>query len=248
MSKAMTPTRRDFVGSQPAVRHSGERSEQTRNNMNNDMQLQRSVQEELNWEPSVTAAHIGVAAKDGVITLSGHVTTYVEKYAAEKAAGRVKGVKAVAEELEVRLPFETKRTDDEIAGAAIERLAWDTSVPRDAVKVQVEKGWLTLTGQVDWKYQKDAAHNDLRPLSGVVGVSDQITLKPRPNATDISADIKRALHRSWSFYQDNVSVSATGGAVRLTGTVPTFDDKWVAASTAWRAPGVTGVENNIAVI
>lgn len=216
--------------------------------MNNDSQLQKSVQDELAWEPSVTAAHIGVAAKGGVVTLSGHVSTYSEKYAAEKAAGRVKGVKAVAEELEVRLPFETKRTDDEIAAAAIERLAWDTSVPNDSVKVRVEKGWLTLTGQVDWKYQKDAAHDDLRPLSGVVGVSDQITLKPRPSATEISADIKRALHRSWSFYQDNVSVSAMGGAVTLTGTVPTFDDKWVADSTAWRAPGVTRVENDIAVV
>ena len=216
--------------------------------MSNDSQLQQTVQDELAWEPSVTAYHIGVTARDGVITLSGHVTTYPEKYAAEKAVGRVKGVKAVAEELEVRLPFETKRTDDEIAAAAIERLSWDTSVPTDAVKVHVEKGWLTLTGQVDWKYQKDAAHDDLRPLSGVVGMSDQITLKPRPNATDISADIKRALDRSWSFYQDNVSVTATGGAIRLTGTVPTLDDKWVAANTAWRAPGVTGVENDSAVM
>ena len=160
----------------------------------------------------------------------------------------MKGVKAVAEELEVRLPFETRRADEEIGAAAINRLAWDASVPTDAVKVRVENGWLTLTGQVDWKYQKDAAHADLRPLFGVVGMSDQITLKPRPNATDISADIKRALDRSWSFYQDNVSVTARGGAIRLTGTVPTLDDKWVAANTAWRAPGVTGVENDIAVM
>ena len=143
---------------------------------------------------------------------------------------------AVAEELEVKLPFETKRTDEDIAAAAIHRLSWDTSVPTDAVKVRVEKGWLTLTGQVDWKYQKDAAHDDLRPLL------------PRASATDISADIKRALHRSYSFYQDNVSVSAMGGAVKLTGTVPTFDDKWVAANTAWCAPGVTGVQNDIAVV
>lgn len=216
--------------------------------MNNDFQLQRSVQDELAWEPSVTAAHIGVAARDGVVILSGHVLAYSEKNAAEKAVRRVKGVKAVVEELEVRLPFETKRTDEEIGAAAINRLAWDTSVPTDAVKVRVENGWLTLTGQVDWKYQKDAAHNDLRPLFGVVGMSDQITLKPRPNATDISADIKRALDRSWSFYQDNVSVTATGGAIRLTGTVPTLDNKWVAARTAWRAPGVTGVQNDIAVM
>ena len=196
----------------------------------------------------MTASHIGVTVRNGVVTLSGHVTTYSEKYAAEKAVGRVKGVKAVAEELEVRLPFETKRTDDEIAAAAIQRLSWDTSVPTDAVKVHVEKGWLTLTGQVEWKYQKDAAHDDLRPLSGVVGVSDQITLKPQPSAMDISSDIRRALHRSWSFSKDNVLVSAMGGAVRLTGTVPTLDDRFVAADTAWCAPGVTSVVNDIAVV
>jgi osmotically-inducible protein OsmY len=216
--------------------------------MKTDSQLQKSVQDELAWEPSVTAAHIGVAAKDGVVTLSGHVTTYSEKYAAEKAVGRVKGVKAVAEELEVRLPFETKRTDDDIAAAAIQRLDWDTSVPSDSVKVHVEKGWLTLTGQVDWKYQKDAAHDDLRPLSGVVGMSDQITLKPRPSAMDISSDIRNALHRSWSFSKDNVLVSATGGSVKLTGTVPTYGDKFVAGETAWCAPGVTKVVNDIAVV
>ena len=216
--------------------------------MNKDSNLQKSVQDELAWEPSVTASHIGVAAKDGVITLSGHVLTYSEKLAAERAVGRVKGVKAVAEELEVRLPFETKRTDEEIGAAAIDRLAWDTSVPTDAVKVHVEKGWLTLTGQVEWKYQKDAAHDDLRPLSGVVGVSDQITLKPRPSAMDISSDIRRALHRSWSFSDDNVLVSATGSSVRLSGTVPSFDDKWTAYDTAWCAPGVTNVVNDISVI
>jgi osmotically-inducible protein OsmY len=213
-----------------------------------DSQLQKAVQDELAWEPSVSAAHIGVAARDGVVTLSGHVLTYSEKYAAEKAVGRVKGVKAVAEELEVRLPFEVKRTDDEIASAAVQRLAWDSSVPKDIVKVRVENGWLTMTGQVDWKYQQDAAHDALRPLTGVVGVSNHITVRPRPSASDVSADIKRALHRSWSFSQDNVTVTATGGSVRLMGTVPTFDDRRIAASTAWRAPGVTEVENDIAVM
>ena len=213
-----------------------------------DTQLQQSVQAELGWEPSVTAAHIGVAAKDGVVTLTGHVGTYAEKYAAECAANRVKGVKAVAEEIEVRLPFETKRTDEEIAASAIDRLTWDVFVPKDAVKVRVEKGWVTLTGQVDWNYQKDAASKDLRRLSGVVGVSDQVTIKPRVDASNVTHAIEHALHRTWYFDRDKVAVSAKGGEVRLTGTVYTPHDKMVAGWTAWGAPGVTNVENDIHVV
>ena len=216
--------------------------------MNNDLQLQKSVQAELDWEPSVTAAHIGVTAKDGVVSLTGHVATYAEKHAAECAATRVKGVKAVAEELEVKLAFEMKRTDEEIASAAVDRLAWDVYVPGDAVKVKVEKGWITLTGQVDWKFQKDAVGQNLRRLWGVVGVSDQITLKPRANAANIEKDITHALHRSWLFAQDNVSVSASRGAVRLSGVVHSPEDKLLAGCTAWAAPGVTRVDNDIAIM
>ncbi len=214
--------------------------------MNDDRQLQKFVQAELGWEPSVTAAHIGVAAKDGVVTLTGHVGSYAEKHAAEAAASRVKGVKAVAEEIEVRLPYETKRTDEEIAASAIDRLAWDVFVPKDAVKVRVEKGWITLTGQVDWNFQKDAANQDLRRLFGVLGVSDQITIKPRVDVVDVTHDIEHALHRTWQFDRDKISVSATGGRVRLTGTVYSPHDKQVAAWTAWAAPGVTNVDNAIA--
>ena len=216
--------------------------------MMNDMQLQKAVQAELGWEPSVTAAHIGVAAKDGVVTLTGHVGAYAEKHAAEAAANRVKGVKAVAEEIEVRLPFETKRTDEDIAASAVDRLAWDVFVPKDAVKVRVEKGWVTLTGQVDWNYQKDAATEDLRRLLGVVGVSDQVTIKPRVDPVNVSHAIEHALHRTWYFDRDKVAVSAKGGQVHLTGTVYTPHDKQVAAWTAWGAPGVTGVENDIRVV
>jgi osmotically-inducible protein OsmY len=118
--------------------------------MSNDSHLQQAVLAELTWEPSVTAAHIGVAVQAGIVTLTGHVESLAEKHAAEAAAWRVKGVKAVAEEIEVRLPFETKRTDEDIAAAAIDRLAWDVSIPRDTIGVKVEKGWITLTGQVDW--------------------------------------------------------------------------------------------------
>lgn len=216
--------------------------------MLDDKQLKQAVLDELKWEPSITAAHIGVTATDGVVALTGHVGTYVEKYAAETAAGRVKGVKAVAEEIEVRLPYDIKRGDEEIAAAAISRLAWSASVPHDAVKVKVEKGWITLSGQVDWHYQSEAAEQDVRGLIGVVGVSNDISIKPRVNTSNLSDDIKRALHRSWFFDPKTVSVSADGGNVRLSGSVHSWHDRQVAADTAWAAPGAITVENDISVV
>jgi osmotically-inducible protein OsmY len=216
--------------------------------MLNDIQLQQAVLAELKWEPSVTAAHIGVTAKGGVVALTGHVESYVEKHAAETAAGRVKGVKAVAEEIEVRLPFETKRGDEDIAAAALSRLSWDVSIPRDAVKVKVEKGWITLTGEVDWHYQTQAAEQDVRGLFGVVGVSNQTTIKPKINVSNLSDDITHALHRSVFFDPKEVTVSARGGSITLTGTVHSWHDRQVAASTAWAAPGATAVVNEIAIM
>jgi osmotically-inducible protein OsmY len=218
------------------------------NHMSHDNHLQEAVLEELNWEPSVTAAHLGVAANAGVITLTGHVESFAQKHAAETAVRRVKGVKAVAEEIEVRLPYATKRSDEEIAAAAIGRFEWDVSIPRDTIKVTVDKGWVTLTGEVDWHYQKDAASMDVRALFGVVGVSNQVTIKPTVNTSNISDDITHALGRSWFFDPKTISVSAQGGKVRLTGTVSSWHDRQVAASTAWAAPGATAVENDIAVI
>lgn len=214
--------------------------------MSYDNQLQQAVLAELSWEPSVASAHIGVAANAGVVTLTGHVANYADKRAAEAAAFRVKGVKAVAEEIEVQLPFDTKRSDDEIATAAIDRLSWDVSVPRDAVKVKVERGFVTLTGQVDWHYQHDAAQQDVHRLFGVIGVSNQITIKPRVNVLDISDHITTALHRSW-FDPKTIKVSAEAGRIRLTGTVHSPHDRYVAAATAWAAPGATAVENAITI-
>ncbi|MBC7433740.1 MAG: BON domain-containing protein [Rubritepida sp.] len=216
--------------------------------MHTDTQIQKDVLAELSWEPSVTAAHIGVTARDGVVALSGHVGSYGEKHPAETAAGRVRGVKAVAEEIEVRLPFDGKCGDEEIAAAAIQRLSWNTSVPRDAVKVKVEHGWITLTGHVEWRFQRDAAATEVRHLMGVVGVSDDIAIKPRLNTAGISADITSALHRSWFWDDDaNVKITAHGGAVKLSGTVDSWHDRQVAARTAWAAPGTVSVENTITV-
>ncbi len=215
--------------------------------MSQDNALQEAVLAELRWDPSVTAAHIGVAANAGVVTLTGHVESYAEKQAAEMAARQVRGVKAVAEEIEVRLPFGTERSDDEIAAAAVDRLAWDVAIPCDAVKIKVEKGWVTLTGEVDWYFQKEAAEQDVRRLFGVVGVSNQISIKPRVNLSNISDDIMHAMNRSWFFDPKTITVSAHGGKVRLTGTVNSLHDRQVAAATAWAAPGVTEVENDIVV-
>jgi osmotically-inducible protein OsmY len=215
--------------------------------MSQNDQLQQAVLAELRWEPSVTAAHIGVTADAGVVSLTGHVDSVVEKLAAEAAAWRVRGVKAVTEEIEVRLPFDATRTDDDIAAAVLERLAWDVSVPRDVIKVKVEGGWVTLSGEVKWQFQRLAAADDAYRLSGVRGVSDQITIQPVVNVSILSDDITHALHRSWFFDPLTVTVSAERGTVRLGGTVRTSHERQVAAGAAWSAPGVTDVINEIEI-
>ena len=161
----------------------------------------------------MTAAHIGVTVHDGVVTLTGHVTNFVEKHLAEAAVGRVKGVKAVVEEIEVRLPFDHQRGDEEIAAAAVTRLEWDISIPNSAIKAKVENGWLTLFGQVDWHYQKEAAAWDVRGLRGVVGVSNQITIKPKADEPNLGDNILHALHRTWFFDPKTITVTEDGGKV-----------------------------------
>ncbi|WP_010163347.1 BON domain-containing protein [Sphingomonas sp. PAMC 26617] len=214
--------------------------------MSNDEQLKTSVLAELKWEPSISSAHIGVTAEDGTITLTGHVETYGQKRAAELATGRVKGVKAIAEEIEVRLPFTVKHDDTQIAKAAAERLRWDAETPQDTVKVKVEKGWITLSGTVDWHFQKDAAEREIRGLSGVVGVFNQITIKPRVNVAHVGEDIRHALYRGW-FNPDTIQVTEHDGKVKLTGTVETWQDRETAGATAWAAPGANAVENDVVV-
>jgi osmotically-inducible protein OsmY len=215
--------------------------------MSKDSKLQKAVLAELTWEPRVTAAHIGVTADDGVVTLSGHVASFVERHAAEAAARRVNGVRAVVEGIEVRLAFDGGRGDDDIAAAAVERLAWDASVPVDAIKVSVEKGWVTLSGAVEWFFQKESAELAVRPLRGVVGLSNQIALHPRANAQTISDDILHALGRSWFFDPQTIEVTDKNGKVRLSGTAPSPHARQVAAETAWAAPGTLEVQNDIVV-
>ncbi len=216
--------------------------------MSQDSQLQQAVLAEFAWEPSVTAAHIGVTARGGIVTLTGHVESFAVKQAAEAAARRVRGVKAVAEEIEVRLPSDMRRGDEDIAAAVVNRLALDVSVPRGSVRVQVENGWVTLSGQVDWNYQRDAVGQNVRTLLGVRGVFNEVTIKTKVNVADLSNGINHALYRSSHFSPDDVQVRAADGTVYLTGTVHSPHDRDVAAATAWAAPGATAVVNDITVV
>ena len=212
--------------------------------MSTDTMLQQAVLAELSWEPSITAGHIGVTANKGVVTLTGHVENFAEKRYAEAAAGRVKGVKAVAEEIVVKLPFAMKRTDDQIAEAILDRFAWDVSVPKDKIKVKVEDGWVTLSG--DWHFQADAAEDACHRLYGVVSVLNRIEIKPQAQPLEIQEKIKAALHRSW-YEPLKITVTADGGKVRLTGTVRNWHEREQAETAAWGAPGVTQVDDGITI-
>ncbi|MBM2290890.1 BON domain-containing protein [Sulfitobacter pseudonitzschiae] len=212
--------------------------------MSDDHKIKTEVTAELAFEPSINADHIGVAVKDGVVTLSGHVAQYWQKAAAERATGRVRNVRAIVEEIEVRLSDMVMHSDDEIAAAALHRLAWEASIPKDAVKVRVQKGFITLTGNVEWRYQHDAIARSIRSLAGVTGVSNQILVKTHPNPIKIESDIENAMHRSW-YSTDHIDVTAKGGEVHLTGRVDTWSDRNRAAATAWSAPGTTSVVNDI---
>jgi len=211
-----------------------------------DRQLQEAVLAEFYWDPAITAAHIGVVADHGVITLTGHVPSYFEKSATERAALRVRGVKAVAQDIEVFVPVPTERSDAEIARAALDRIAWDVAVPADAVAIRVEHGWVTLSGEVHWQYQREAAETVIRGLRGLTGITNLVTITAHLATTDIAASIDNALHRAW-FDRAKIRVSAHGGAITLDGTVHTPAEKRKAAITAWAAPGATQVHNNLVV-
>jgi osmotically-inducible protein OsmY len=213
----------------------------------NDTQLQRDVLNELEWEPSVHAAEIGVAVKESIVTLSGTVGTYAEKLAAEKAAKRVRGVKAVAEDIAVKVATGLERTDTDIAYAAVGALGWDVEVPHEKVKVKVEDGWVTLEGEVDWAFQRDAATRVVRYLMGVRGVTNLITIKPRVETWALKRRIADAFKRNAELDAKRIQVDAVGGRVSLYGNVHSWQEHDVATQVAWSAPGVVMVENHLAV-
>ena len=185
--------------------------------MISDLQLRQDVLDELEFEPSVNAAHIGVAANRGIVTLTGFVTSYAEKAAAERAARRVKGVKAIAEEIEVRLPSDTKRADDEIAARAVDILKWQVGVPADRIRVKLEKGVVTLTGEVDWQFQKTEADHVVHKLSGVVDVVNQIRVTSPVHAFEVKEKIEKALQRTAELEASRITVETEGGRVILKG-------------------------------
>jgi osmotically-inducible protein OsmY len=212
-----------------------------------DISIRQYVIDELNFEPRVEAAHIGVAVNNGIVTLSGHVGSYAEKVAAERAAKRVKGVLGIAQEIEVRYPSDKKSSDEEIAERAIKIIAWDVALPAGKVKVKVEKGVLTLTGEVEWNYQRAAAAEAVRKLSGVIGVVNDVTVRPRAEAGDIQRRIEEALKRNASVDAHAIRVLVRGGKVTLEGRVHAWQERTAAANAAWSAPGVTTVEAHLLI-
>jgi osmotically-inducible protein OsmY len=213
----------------------------------NDKQLQQAVTDELAWEPSVMSEHIGVTAREGIVTLSGHVPSYWEKCAAQAAATRVKGVKAVVEEVKVKLFGDNIWEDDKIAERAVHNLAFDSSVPKDKVKLTVEKGWITLTGEVDWNYQKTAADHAVHRLIGVLGVTNDIKIKPHVTAYEVREKIETALSRVASFEAQDLSINIEGGKVTLGGKLDNWHERDLAETAAWSVPGVTQVQDRISL-
>ncbi|PYP04145.1 MAG: ornithine aminotransferase [Gemmatimonadetes bacterium] len=215
--------------------------------MQSDRDMQRDIVNELNWEPSLRNDDIAVGVRDGVVTLAGFVDSYADKWTAERVAGRVKGVKAVANDIEVKLPLGSSRPDPDIARAALDALKWHVSVPNERIKVKVEKGWLTLEGDVDWYYQKEAAERAVRYLTGVQGVSNLITVKARPTSADVKVKIKEALQRGAEFDADHITVEIEGSKAILRGTVRAYAEMRDAERAARNAPGITEVDNRLTV-
>ena len=213
--------------------------------MLNDNQLQQAVLQELEWTPAVTSSHIGVTTNNGVVTLSGHVSSFWEKRAAEHAAQNVRGVKAVVEKIKVQLSSDATLSDEKIAELALANLASDVSIPNDKIKVEVENGWVMLSGEVDWNYQKIAADYCVHKIIGLVGLSNNITVAPHVQPYEVRAKIAKALERTAPFDVKNIIIKADGGKVTLGGEVENSYERDLVVGAAWAVPGVTHVKDHL---
>ncbi|MDR3511524.1 MAG: BON domain-containing protein [Caulobacteraceae bacterium] len=212
-----------------------------------DKTLRQHVIDELDWEPTVDAANIGVAANNGVVTLTGHVSSYAQLIAAEAAVKRVKGVQAIAQEIEVRFTGAAAHSDEDIASRAVLLMKWSAEIPKDAIQVKVSKGWISLTGDVEWQYQRQAAEDAVRSLVGVKGVSNLITVRPRVAAADVARGIQQALDRDARLEAQAIKVTVEDGKVRLEGRVHSWYEREAAERAAWAAPGVDAVEDHLVI-
>ncbi len=215
--------------------------------MNSDVQLRQHVLDELNADPSIDAAQIAVTVKDGIVTLGGDVTGFGQKRAAERAVKRVAGVKGYAEEIHVKIPGFARRTDADIATAAVNALQWNVTVPVDTVRVKVHEGVLTLEGEVNWQFEREAADCAVRHLLGVKRVVNEIVVKPAVTASDVKNKIETAFTRNALVDADGIRVTVEGGAVTLNGTVGSWTEREEAERAAWGGPGVVLVNDRLAV-
>lgn len=212
-----------------------------------DSELRRKVIAELDWDPSIDNSAIGVAVKDGVVTLSGSVVNFSQKKNAERAARRVAGVKAVAEDLKIKLPGTAERSDADIAQSVLSGMRFNVDVPHERIQVTVENGWVTLDGEVEWQFQKSAAENSIKYLMGVKGFTDNIRIKPRVSTADVKAKIESAFARRALIDADQIKVESTEGKITLRGSVHSWDEREQAEQAAWAAPGVSKVDNYVTV-
>jgi osmotically-inducible protein OsmY len=212
-----------------------------------DLCLRQDILHELKYAPSVDAENIGVAVSDGIVTLTGYVGSYAEKVMAERVVRRVRGVRAVVQEIEVRLPSSIKITDDQIARRAIKIIAWYTTIPNEKVQVKVQNGWITLSGEVEWHCQKVGAEQAVRKLSGVAGVTNLIKVKPCAEVSDVKHRIEESFRRSAEVDAGRIHITVTGGKVTLEGTVHARHEKELAQEAAWSARGVAEIEDHVMI-
>lgn len=213
----------------------------------NDSDLRQVVIDELEFEPSVEASNIGVAAKDGIVTLSGYVTSYAQKMATERAVRRVKGVHGMAQEIEIRYATDKKINDDEIARRCANIISWDTTLPEGKIAVKVERGWVTLSGEVPWHFQRVSAESGVRKITGVNGITNLITIKAHVQASDIKSRIEEALKRSAEVEAHSIRVLVTDSSVRLEGKVNDWREREIVEKAAWSVPGVMAVDDRLTV-